>query len=639
MRYDDLVSTYLLLEKSSKRLDKTYHLAQLLKRTDDIHISLVLRLVQGKIFPEWDNRKLGVAARIVLKAINITTGISLDKLEQEWKNTGDLGNVASTFVKNKVQATLFSDDLTIKKVHDNLVRLADMTGAGTVDYKVKLICELLSNAKPDEARFIVRTILEELRVGIGEGTIKDAIAWSIFPIVVGIFYKCQKCKTWMPNVKKCIVCNSDIENKFKKEFALFKDEDVFSGTLDDVQKLDNLGDYRFILTTDEVEARKIYDYFIDIIQQAYHIRNDFGEVASAARKGISELDKFELTPGLPIKVMLAQKVKDVKEGFERVGKPCAIEFKYDGFRLQCHKSDGKITLFTRRLENVTKQFPDVVEYLMKHIDADEFIIDSEAVGFNPKTTQYLPFQFISQRIKRKYDTEALSKKIPVELNIFDIMFLDGKNLINHPFEFRRKQLARIVDPIERKIVLSRIRVTEDEGEAQKFYSESLDSGNEGIMLKKLDAIYKPGSRVGFMIKLKPIMESLDLAITGATWGEGKRSAWLTSFTVSCINEDGEFLEIGKVGTGIKELEGEGVTFAYLTELLKPLITAEKGKDIKVKPEVVVEINYEEIQKSTNYSSGYALRFPRLKVLREERSAEDISDLDMVEELFFEQKKR
>jgi DNA ligase-1 len=332
--------------------------------------------------------------------------------------------------------------------------------------------------------------------------------------------------------------------------------------------------------------------------------------------------------------MLAQKVQDVKDGFDRVERPCALEYKYDGFRLQIHKTKGKITLFTRRLENVTKQFPEVVGYVKKYVKADNYILDSEAVGFNPKTTQYLPFQAISQRIKRKYDTLALSKKIPVELNVFDLIYINGKNMLNVEFSKRREKLSKIIEPVERKIVLSRIIITKKDEEASKFYNESLDSGNEGVMFKKLNAPYKPGSRVGYMVKLKPVMDSLDLVITGATWGEGKRAKWLTSFTVSCINEIGEFLEIGKVGTGIKELAGEGVTFDELTEQLNPLIVWEKGKEVKVKPKIVVEINFEEIQKSPTYSSKYALRFPRLKVIRHERSPEDISSLEHVEELYF-----
>jgi len=640
MLYKELVEVCGLLESTSKRLDKTYYLSVLIKKSPDSDLQTILKLLRGKIFPEWDDRKIGVAARLVLKSIHISTGISINKLEKAWKSLGDLGDVAKKFIGKKVQSTLFSDDLTISKVYNNLVKLATHKGAGTVDYKVKLICELLSNASPEEARFIVRTVLEETRVGVGDGTIRDAIVWSAFPKILGIFYKCKECGEYMPNIPKCIKCDSKIENKFKKEYAVFNEEKTLKvDNIDNLRKIQDFSSYDFILPITEELSRECYDYFLGTVQHAYDLSNDFGEVALSAKIGITELNKFKLVPGKPIKVMLAQKVSDVTQGFEKVGKPCALEFKYDGFRIQCHKKDGKISLYTRRLENVTKQFPDVVSALKEHVNAEEFILDSEAVGYNPKTTQYMPFQAISQRIKRKYDTEEIAKKIPVELNVFDIMYVDGKDMISEPFSKRREMLTNIIQPIERKIVVSRIILTDDEKEASEFYHKSLDAGNEGIMLKKLDAIYKPGSRVGFMIKLKPVMETLDLVIVGATWGEGKRASWLTSFTIACMGDDGEYLEIGKVGTGIKELDGEGVTFSYLTELLRPLITWEKGVDIKVRPEVVIEINYEEIQKSKSYSSGYALRFPRLKVLREERAATDISSLETVEDLFHNQRNR
>ena len=159
------------------------------------------------------------------------------------------------------------------------------------------------------------------------------------------------------------------------------------------------------------------------------------------------------------------------------------------------------------------------------------------------------------------------------------------------------------------------------------------------MFKNLNSPYKPGARVGYMVKFKPVMETLDLVIVGAEWGEGKRANWLSSFTLACIDENGNFLEVGKVGTGIKEKSEEGITFKQLTELLKPLIIAEKGKKVKVKPEIVVEVTYEEIQKSPNYASGYALRFPRITRLRHmEKSASEATDLSYIEELYFSQKK-
>jgi len=159
------------------------------------------------------------------------------------------------------------------------------------------------------------------------------------------------------------------------------------------------------------------------------------------------------------------------------------------------------------------------------------------------------------------------------------------------------------------------------------------------MAKNLDAGYRPGSRVGFGVKIKPVMESLDLVITGAEWGEGKRAKWLTSFTLACRDNDGNLLEVGKVSTGVKELSSQGTSYADFTGLLKPLVVAQKGRSVRLKPRVIIEVNYEEIQKSPSYSSGYALRFPRFIRLREDRSREDIDSLSTIEGLYKGQRHR
>ena len=223
--------------------------------------------------------------------------------------------------------------------------------------------------------------------------------------------------------------------------------------------------------------------------------------------------------------------------------------------------------------------------------------------------------------------------------MFDIIFLEGKNLINEPFEERRKLLEKIVPVLDKKIVPARKFVTDSEETAKKFYEDSLSSGNEGLMAKKMDAPYKPGSRVGYMLKLKPTMETLDLVIVAAEWGEGKRSSWLTSYTLACKSVD-ELLEIGKLGTGIKEKEdSEGVTFTYMTEILQPLIIEQKGKEIKVKPKIIIEVKYEEIQASPTYSSGFALRFPRMVRVRDDKGIDDVSSLKDIKKSYEKQRGR
>lgn len=580
MQYSKLVEVYEKIESTSKRLEKTHYISELLKTTKDEDIETIMLLLRGTLYPDWDKRKMGVASKLVLKAINTASGSSVAQIEDSWKKTGDLGLVAEKLIDSKSQATLFSTSLSVAKVFSNLRKLTEMEGSGSVDRKIQLIAELLSSAKPKEAKYIVRTVLEDLRVGIGDGSIRDAIVWSFLPVRV--------------------------EFDFEK-IAIDVD-------------------------------REEYNEVVNIVQSAYDKSNDFAVVAKAAKKGVSELEKVSILTGNPIKVMLAQKVADIDEGFERVGTPADVEFKYDGFRMQIHKTDDKIKIFTRRLEEVTSQFPEVVEYVKKFVKGDNFILDCEAVGFYSKTKKYTPFQHISQRIRRKYNILELAKKLPIELNVFDLLLYNGKTLLNKPFSERRNLLEQIVSEQPLKIVLSKRIITSDKKEAMDFYNESLKLGNEGVMLKAMDSEYKPGSRVGFMVKLKSAMDTVDLVIVGAEWGEGKRSGWLTSFALACIDDNNKFLDIGKVGTGIKEKPEEGLSFGELTDMLKPHVISEKGREVKIKPEIVLEIQFEEIQASTNYSSGYALRFPRVVLARTDRSPEECTTLSMIKEAFDKQKK-
>jgi len=588
MLYGELVGVYERLEATSKRLEKTFLLSEFLKTVQSAELEQVLLLAQGKVFPDWDQRVIGMDVKLLLKALSRATGASAEKIEELWKNSGDLGTVAVELTKKKSQVTLFSQPLTIKKVFENLQKLATLEGAGTVDRKIQLASELLTSATPQEAKYILRSILGELRVGLGEGTVRDTIVWAFFGDRAGVKY-----------------------DKTTNELAISDEE------------------------------RKTYDEYVTLIQEAYDVANDFAQVARLAKeKGEAGLQNISLMPGKPVKVMLFQKAKDITDAFSIVGKPAALEFKYDGFRLQIHKKAGKITLFTRRLENVTLQFPDVVQRISKHLLGDEFIIDAEAVGVDVQTKKYLPFQNISQRIKRKYDIEETAGKFPVEVNVFDVLFHNGHSLLKTPFAERRNLLEKNVAKVDFQIKLSEQIITDDLNEAEKFYKASLAAGNEGIMMKNLQGIYKPGSRVGFGVKVKPTMDTLEVVIVGAEWGEGKRGQWLASFIVAVKDpETGSFVEIGRVGTGIKEKEEEGVSFAQLTQLLMPLIVEEKGREVKVRPEIVIEVDYEEIQKSPTYSSGFALRFPRLCKLREDRSADDVNTtLDLLK-LFENQRGR
>jgi len=585
MNYSKLVEVYIALEKTTKRLEKTYIISKFLKKVPKSDIGEVIYLLQGRVFAPWDERKLGMSSRLLVKVIAQSSGNSTDKIESLWSKKGDLGLVAEELMENKRQKTLFSTKLTIKKIIANITKLAEMEGEGTVNRKVGLISELLSSADQVESKFIIRTVLEELRTGVGDGTIRDAIVWAFYPEVIKNLF--------------------DLEDGIKQ------------------------------IKGDVTKEREEYNKISEKVQHAFDVTTDFGLIAEKLKENKS-LDELSLIVGRPIKVMLYKKAKDFEDAFETVGTPAIIEPKIDGFRMQIHRKKDEIKLFTRRLEDVTKQFPDVVKVVGSNVRSKDFILDAEILGIDKKTKRAIPFQNISQRIKRKYDIEKMAKILPVVINIFDIIELNGENLLNLEFENRRKKLKAIIKEDKFKIELIEQLITSDIKKAEKYYKDCLAKGHEGVMVKNKKGVYKPGSRVGYGMKIKPVMESLDLVITKAEWGEGKRVKWLSSFTLACRDRD-KLLEIGKVGTGIKEKSEEGVSFEELTEELKPLVLEEKGKTVTVKPKIIVEVNYEEIQKSTNYNSGYALRFPRVIRLRLDKGIRDISTLNEVSHFYREQK--
>jgi DNA ligase 1 len=568
MRYLRLAELYKNLENTPKRLEKIDILSKFLI-TLSKKDSELLYLLLGNIYPQYDERKIGISSQLAIKAISYSTGASKEEVVKEWKNLGDLGKVAEKISSRKKQVTLSETILTTKKVLENLRKLPELEGKGTVGKKLGLITELLTSASPLESLYLIRTLIGDIRMGVQESTIREALAKAFF--------------------------------KDEKEAAPF-------------------------------------------VQNAIDKSNDIVEVFEAAQNGkIKDLEKISLEVGKPIKAMLANKALTIKEGFEIVGTPAAIEYKYDGFRLIIHKNGKEIKLFTRRLENVTSQFPEVVEYINKYIKGNSFILDSEAVGFDAKTKEYQPFQNISQRIRRKYSIEEIQKKLPIELNVFDILFYNGKSLMEEPFKKRSEKLRKIITEKPYKIISSKQIITSEEAVAKKFYEKALSNNQEGIMMKNLNAPYKPGRRVGNMIKVKPEERDLDLVITGAEWGTGKRSGTLSSFILSCQNEKGELLEIGKMSTGIKEKEqlnakGEDeITYEKMTSLLKPLIISEKNKIAKIKPKIVIMITYQEIQRSPNYKSGFALRFPRFLRLRPDKSFKEISTTREIKEDYEKQK--
>jgi DNA ligase-1 len=558
MDYSKICKVYEELEATSKGLEKTDILSGFL---GEIHNDPeFIYLLRGQLFADYESKEIGISHQLVIKAISRAAGVSEDAIVEDFRKLGELGLVAEKVLgEGKKQKGLFEKELTVEKVMENLRKLPGIEGSGTVDLKIGYIVDLLHSATKEEAKYVVRSVLGDLKIGVGVGILRDAIAVHCFD-------------------------PKDLEDKKACVLA---------------------------------------------VQEAYDKATDFREVFERACS--DTLEKIKLLPGKPLKVMLFPKAANVEDAFRIVGRPAAFEYKYDGFRVMVNKSeDGEVKIFTRALENVTKQFPEIVEYVESNVSGKAFILDCEAVGFDAKTNEYTDFQAISQRIRRKYGIAEMRKELPIELVVFDVVFLDSESLIDVASEKRWEILERIVKVEDKKIVLAKRIVSSDNDEVERFYDEALEDNQEGLMGKRLDAVYKPGARIGHAVKLKPEDKDLDLVITGAEWGTGKRAGWLTSFDISCKGEDGELLEVGRVSTGLKELKDEGLSFGEMTDMLERLVLRVEGRHVFVKPEVVVSVQFQNVQRSPTNSSGFALRFPRILRLRSDRGAGDVANIEEIE---------
>ncbi|MBS3056598.1 MAG: ATP-dependent DNA ligase [Candidatus Aenigmarchaeota archaeon] len=553
MEYKKLVEIYNKLGSTTKKLEKADILADFFKHAE-ADLDVVVMLSLGRVFPKGE-KELGIADKLIIEILKKTCGATQDEIIKLFKKTGDLGTTAEMLVKNKKQATLFKRELTIKKIFENLKKLPDISGAGSQEKKIDIVSELISSASPEEAKYIVRTILEQMRFGVSDGIVRDAIARA------------------------------------------------------------------FGKTPGEIERQ-------------YNFTGNFGSVAKLAKENKLYA---ELEIGKPIRCMLADRAGNLKEAMEKFNNP-AIEIKMDGFRTQVHKYGNNVKIFSRRMDEVTSQFPDVVGLIRKYIKADSVILDAETIAVNPVTKAPLAFQVLSRRIQRKYDIDKIVREIPVQVNVFDLLALNNKSYMDESLLKRWEKLKSIVT-VKTNIRLVEHMETKDYGKAEKFYKKSLSMGEEGVIVKNLDAYYQPGRRVGYWLKVKDMLEPLDLVVIGGEWGEGKRAKYVGTILLGA-RRGTEFVATGMLGSGLLEKETEGsekVTLQKLTNELKKDIIEEKGNEIKVRPRIVLEIGYEEIQKSSKYPSGYALRFPRLLRIRtREKNPEDADTVATIEKIYEQQ---
>ncbi|MDD3264201.1 MAG: ATP-dependent DNA ligase [Candidatus Nanoarchaeia archaeon] len=661
---DEFISTLEKISNTKKRLEKTEILALFINKYKKNMEKEVLYFFLGNIYPENSQQKTYVFDKIIIKAITQSLGYNEKEIEDIYKEKGDLGDIVFKLLKNKKQNTLFDEDLEMDLLIKNLNKLTEFSGNDSTSQKISIISELLSKSNSNQARFTIRLLQENLRIGISIQTIRDSLIHVYFPKVNFIYKKCKN-HGYSLDLKKCIICKEellDIENDSNNDSNNNLNNNLNNNSLNsnslnsnllngNLINIDNLNNEEIKIKFDSIDlnkelilfnkyedSRKFYQYLIDLMNEKYSFVNDIGQILKILKENPNNIRNVNLDINNPIKAMLFPKVKTIQEAFDVVGKPAQLEYKYDGFRMIIHYNNkDDIRIYTRNLEELSGRFPDVIEYLKESLgNKEKIILDGECLGI--KDEKIIPFQQISQRIMRKYDIDRLKTEFPVKCVFFDILMVNNKDLTKENFIERRKILEDNVKVIKNKIEFSQILVTQDNKEAMEFYNKALKDGMEGIMIKNIKSPYSPGSRVGHAVKLKPTLKELDLIITRAEYGSGKRAGLFTSYYVA-IKDRNNLKEIGKVSSGLKEKEEEGLTFEYITNLLKDKIIKEEGNVITLTPEVILEIKYEEIQKSDNYDSGFALRFPRIIRLRPDKDENEISTIEEIKKIYEKQRGR
>jgi len=524
------------LEALAGRLEMRDLIASVLPGLDEAELPVFVRFVQGKVFPDWSPEKLGVGPMLLYEAAAYVAGRKKADVVRLVNETGDAGLAIERLLARRQQSAFFDEALSLAEVHALLVRVAGASGPQSQQARMRLLRQGFGAMTPGEARYFARLVLAELRIGIGEGTVRDAIALA-FGVDAG---------------------------------------------------------------------------HIEHAQQAL---NDLGEVALLARNGEDALSSVRTVPFRPVRMMLAQQ-GTIAEQLADYG-PVAVEYKYDGSRIQFHRVGRVCRIWSRRLEEVTHALPEIVEALRAATDRD-VILDGEVVAIGPEGRP-LPFQTVLRRFRRKHGVAAAREAIALVPRVFDCLYADGITLLDKPLSERRHVLEGVL-----AAHLAPQKVLDDENEIRAVYEKALRDGHEGVMLKLPNSPYTPGARGRAWVKIKPEVETLDLAVIGAEWGEGRRAQHFGSYQLA-VQDRGKLLSVGRVATGITDEQ-----LAELHALFKDLVIAESGNSVTFEPQIVFEVGYSEIQKSPNYASGYALRFPRFVRVRDDKGIDEVELLGSLE---------
>jgi DNA ligase 1 len=576
MRYETVAEAYRDLEQVSGRLAMIERLAALLAQTPERLLPVICYLGQGLIAPEFAGVDLGLAEKLAIRAVATATGAGQTDVTARVRETGDLGQAAEQLLA--ATAADRTATLTVVTVINTLREIANAQGPGSQGRKLDLLGALLTQATPLEARYLLRLVTRNLRLGIGTPTILDALA------------------------------------------------QVHAGG----------------------RAGR------PVLERAYNICCDLGQVAAVlAEGGLAAVEQIQVRPGNPVRAMLAQRLSAAPEILAKLGGQCAAEYKYDGVRVQAHRTaDGEIELFTRRLERISAQFPDVVELLAAGLGPAEAIIEGEVVAYDADAGELRPFGEVMLR-RRKHGIDEAVRDVPVGLFCFELLYADGRDLTQLPYPQRRAALADALTTSARLRLTTATEVA-DPAALDAAFEQAITDGCEGLVCKSVGpaSVYQAGSRGWQWIKLKrdyrtELSDTADLVVVGAYAGRGRRAGVYGAVLLAAYDADADvFRTVSKCGAGFSDAD-----LAALPERLAPLARPERparvdGRqepDVWFEPGLVLEILSAELTLSPNYTAGWgqikqdaglAMRFPRFTGRwRDDKGPEDATTTRELVELF------
>jgi DNA ligase 1 len=568
------VETCEKIRSTTKKNEKIDIISNYITNLDETSLSIAVLFLSGRAFPIGSTRTLNIGFSTIMESLSEIAMLDIKDIQNIHLKHGDIGAMAEYAVSKKHIISLFDqqEKISLSYVYHQFKKIANIGGSGSNKNKKNILKGLLIACSPLESKYLIKIITGEMRIGSVEGLMEIALS-------------------------------------------------------------------------------RAFDRELQYIREAMLISGDISQVAVLAKKNI--LHNAIMRPFVPVSFMLADVMFSAEEIINYYNKPLICEYKYDGIRLQMHKFDNKVRLFSRNLVDITYAFPELVKAANEstigttdttiHNQVVDFILDGELIAF--KNDRPLHFQELQKRLRRKNVTDDITTEIPIYYIVYDIMYFKDNQVLKKSLLDRKNILSTI--SFKKPIINSSYKISDSIEQVIALFNESKDIGHEGLVVKDPLSQYHPGKRGRYWMKLKKELDTIDVVIVIAEYGHGKRAGVLSDYTFAVIDEkdddnhylnlndnDNNYLEnsrlktIGKAYSGLTDKEID-----EMTERLREIIVEDNGNRILVKPEIVLEVAFDTIQKSDRHNSGFALRFPRIKNIRTDKSLKDIDTLEKVKQIY------